>query len=124
METLAALLGSSVTVLPTFGRSDQDGRPHIEVGDTYDWVVCERGSESERRRTLELDDLLYWTFQSVTFSLAVEWEFRHRASGQDPRRRLFRHQRELLSKLNPEWASRRDEELTTILREDPFDDVD
>jgi hypothetical protein len=120
---LSAQLGSSQIVLPTFGRSDQDGRPHIEVGHTYDWVVCERGSEFERRKTLELDELLYWTFQSATFSLAVEWEFRHRVPGQDSRRLLFQHQRELLGKLNPDWASRHDEELNAILRENPFNDA-
>lgn len=122
VQRLAAELQAPDLELPSFGRSDQDGRPHIEVGDTYDWVVCERGSELERRRTRELDELLYWSFQSATFSAAVEWELHHRVEGRDPRRLLFQRQHELLARLSPAWAARRDAELELVLRENPYDD--
>ena len=123
VRRLASQLQAPDVELPTFGRSRHDGRPHIEVGDTYDWVVCERGSEVTRRKTLDLDELLYWIFESATFSAATSWEVRNRIPGQDFRRLLFGRQRELLSQLSPAWALRRDEELKPTLRDHPFNDV-
>jgi hypothetical protein len=122
VRLLASRLEGPRIVLPTFGQSDHDGRPHIEVGERYAFVVCERGTEFERRTTLDLDELLYWSFQSTTFSMAVDWELAHRIPGEDARRQLFQHQRDLLEVLDPRWAIRRDEELLTVLREHPFAD--
>lgn len=119
---LASRLVAPSTELPTFGQSDHDGRPHVEVGDTYDWVVCERGYEFQRRKTLDLDELLYWVFVSATFSSAVHWELHNRILGQDGRRLIFKHQHELLTRLNPAWAARRDRELEVTLHDHPFND--
>ena len=100
------------------------GAPHIEAdGSAYHFVVCERGQELERRTTLEMDELLYWTFQSITFSMAADWELAHRQRGQDARRQLFKRQHELLGKLKVAWAARRDAEVAETLREHPFNDA-
>lgn len=50
-------------------------------------VVVERGIEWERRKTNDLDKLLYWIFANLTFSMAVEYELAHRVEGQDFRPR-------------------------------------
>lgn len=48
---LAKLIGAPKHILPTFGFSEQSGLPHIEtMGDIYHYVVCERGSEFERKK--------------------------------------------------------------------------
>ncbi len=120
---LAHRIGASDDVLPTFGFSEQSGRPHIEVdGSGYHYVVAERGEEFKRLTTQYLDDLLYNIFQSVTFTLALDYELKHRIESQDCRRIAFQQQIELLSALAPEWARRSELEHIQILRDHPFDD--
>jgi hypothetical protein len=120
---LARRISVSGDVLPTFGFSEQSGRPHIEVdGSGYHYVVAERGEKYERQTSHDLDELLYDVFQSVTSSLAIDYELKHRVERQDCRRIGFQQQIELLSALSPEWAKRRRLEHTQILRDHPFDD--
>jgi hypothetical protein len=120
---LARRIGASDDVLPTFGFSEQSGRPHIEVDESgYQYVVTERGQEFERLTTHDLDELLYHVFQDVTSTLALDYELKHRVERRDGRRIAFQQQIELLSALSPEWAKRRRLEHTQILRDRPFDD--
>jgi hypothetical protein len=66
-----------------------DGSPYIEVADdAYYFVIEERGTELHRRRTTDLDELLYWIFDHVTSSLSSDFELRHRKPGEDSRRQL------------------------------------
>ena len=109
--------------LPTFGSSVDFGHPHIEINSAgYHFVVIERGKELERRTTHDLDELLYWIFESVTSGLAVSYELQHRISSQDCRRLIFARQLELLRLLNPTWADRRQEKNRSILQQHPFND--
>lgn len=53
------------------------GGPHVEiVRGKYHYVVCERGSEDERKTTTDEDELLYWLI-SV---LSVSWRETLRSS--------------------------------------------
>ncbi|MEN3748509.1 Imm63 family immunity protein [Sphingomonas sp. HF-S3] len=106
----------------SYGGSRQDGTPHIEAGSRYHFVVCERGNEFERRTTDDLDDLLYWIFDGVTFSMASNFEVKHRRTGEDTRRQLFAKQIEYLERLSPEWAARQEAEHAEILSRHPFVD--
>jgi hypothetical protein len=119
IHELAAVIGAPRQCLPTYGRSEQSGKPHIEV--TTDgrmhWVVCERGSEYERRTTLKRDELLYWTFQAVTHEMASKYEVQHRIPSEDFRKQMFTKQFELLDQLNPAWTERRKQELGPLRRE-------
>jgi hypothetical protein len=120
---LAHRIGASGDVFPTFGFSEQSGRPHVEVDERgYHYVVAERGSEFTRLTTDDLNDLLYNVFQSVTHTLAFDYELKHRVEKQDCRRMAFQQQIELFSALSPEWARRCGQEHTRILRDHPFDD--
>lgn len=124
---LASLIGAPRSKLPTFGRSEDFARPHIEV-DTcgYHFVVVERGQEFERITTDELDELLYRIFDGVTFSMASDFELTHRyrEGNRDCRRVLFSKQVELLHHLSPSWAEREAEDHRRILRRHPFVDRD
>ena len=63
------------------------GAPHVEiVGDEYHFVVTERGSEFERRKTKDVDELLYWFVSGDVGQLARDWELKRRVDGQDSRR--------------------------------------
>jgi hypothetical protein len=123
VRRVAERLSGAGAYLPTFEQSRHDGSPHIEVGDGYFFVVCERGSELERRKTLELDELLFWVFSSIAFSLASRWELDNRRRDEDSRRQVFAKQVDLLSALSPEWARREAEAHRRILLEHPFSDV-
>lgn len=121
---LASRIEAPATLLPTFGHSEDFARPHVEVDSRgYHFVVVERGQELQRVTTVDLDALLYMIFEDVTFSMASDWELRHRVDGQDTRRLLFRRQVELLASLSPEWARRQGLRHDAILRSHPFQDV-
>ncbi len=123
VRKLAEKIGAPTSYLPTFGQSEHSGKPHVEVGDAYFFVVCERGTEFERRRTDDRDELLFWVFSSVTFSMASDWEVRNRCQGEDSRRQLFAKQEELLAALSPEWAAREADDHRHIIERHPFRDV-
>jgi hypothetical protein len=124
IDLRAATIGAAGdSSLPSYGRSNGDGDPHIEVDElAYHYVVAERGKEVSRLTTTDLDELLYHVFQGVTFRLAGIYEVNHRAKNQDFRRILFRRQIELLLQLSDAWSKRCAQELELILREHPFDD--
>ncbi|MDR3404347.1 MAG: Imm63 family immunity protein [Chthoniobacter sp.] len=123
INRLAAKVGASGHVLPTYGRTEDGARPHIEADARgYHYVVVERGQELRRNTTPDLDDLLYHVFESVTFSLACDYELAHRVAGQDFRRVLFARQIELLSSLSPSWAGRESLDHQRILQQHPFVD--
>lgn len=123
INRLAAIIGASESMLPTYGRSQDGARPHIEVSYlAYHYVVVERGEEFLRETTGDLDELLYYVFESVTFSLACDFECRHRIAGQDSRRQLFDQQVLLLSLLSPSWAEREAGRHRQILQRHPFND--
>ena len=123
INRLAAKVGASGYTLPTYGRTEDGARPHIEADSRgYHYVVVERGQELRRNTTSDLDELLYHVFESVTFSLACDYERAHRIAGQDFRRQLFALQVELLSSLSPTWAEREASDHQRILHQHPFND--
>jgi hypothetical protein len=117
IERRASIIGASGNLLPTYGESEDFARPHIEVDSRgYHRVVVERGVERNRVTT---PDLHSHVFRAITSTLAGS---ARRVKGEDSRRQLFRHQIELLAKLDPQWAARRAEEHRVILIENPFID--
>lgn len=123
VESLARQIQAPAHLLPTYGRSEDFARPHLEVnGNGLHFVVVERGQEQLRRTTQYPDELLYWVFEGVTFSMAGQYELQHRVPGPDFRRLLFQQQLLLLQQLNPTWTARRRQELADIVQQYPFED--
>lgn len=99
------------------------GDPHVEIiGNQYDYVVTERGSEMERRSTEDADELMYWLVSDLIFRLASVYELQNRITGQDNRRILFQKEVELFSVVNPDWTTKRKLEINETLRTHPFKD--
>ena len=120
---LAKRVSAPSNAYPTFGYTADFGRPHIEIESRqYHYVVVERGAEVLRESTSDPNELLYWIFEGVTFSMACAYELAHRIPGQDFRRLMFSKQVELLSSIDPDMARRGKDEIAKTLRNAPFDD--
>lgn len=124
VKKLAEVIAAPADTFPTFGRSEQSGRPHIEVDSGgYHYIIAERGQELEHHTHSDIDELLYLIFQWITFELAIKYELDHRINGQDVRRVLFERQENLLSRLSAAWGERRKQEHEQIVQKYPFNDL-
>lgn len=125
VDAAAIKINAPTDLLPTYGYSRDFAYPHIEVDNTglMHYVVVERGKELERRTTNNVNDLLYWIFSSVTFSMACTYELKNRIEDKDSRRIMFAKQEELLGVLNNAWQQKEKEAHNHILKKHPFDDL-
>lgn len=118
VDRLGELIGAPERSLPTYGRSEDMARPHIEVaGSRLSWVVVERGKEWERRTTDDLDELLYWTFSSVVAEMSAKFAATQPVQGKEFRHPMFKKELELMGKLSAVWRSRLISELGSLLRD-------
>lgn len=118
---IAKALGCKST-LPTIPQ--HDGSAHAEqIGKSYFFVVTERGTEFERRQTIDPDELLSWFVRGLTGDLAREWELNNRVPHQDSRRLWFRKHIELLNDINEAWAAAQENQYIQVLAKHPFDDA-
>ena len=123
VAALGRRIGASSEDLPTYGISQDLGRPHIETHHgLYHYVVVERGKELERRSSDDYDELLYWIFKAVTHGLAFSYELRNRVYGQDCRRIAFPKQVELIKQIGLDLGERLERDIAEILRRAPYDD--
>lgn len=123
VSKLSQVIDAPKELLPTFGHTIGFGHPNIEVDNNgYHFVVEERGEVLEKRTTTDITELLYWIFQSITFSMAMHYELRNRLPDVDSRRLLFENQLKLLSMLDPHFATRMEDEIKDILKEHPYQD--
>jgi hypothetical protein len=125
VNKLALTISAPSHLLPTFGHAIGDATPCIEVDNNgyMFYVISERGREFERRKTDKLEDLLYWIFASVTFTMSNYYELKNRVKDKDCRRIMFDKQEELLGQLNETWKQRERAKHQHILTMHPFDDL-
>lgn len=125
VEELALKINAPTDLLPTYGYSKDFAYPHVEIDNhrILHYVIVERGQELRRRSTDKLDDLLYWIFTDVTFSMASSFELNNRIEDKDCRRIIFEKQEQLLGFLNEIWGQKENEEHQCILKNYPFDDL-
>jgi len=120
---IARIINAPRDLLPTFGSTRDFGNPHIEVDKkNYHYVIVERGIEWERSTTQNLNELLYWIFNDVTFQMACDYEVKNRVNNQDFRRELFRKQLEFMKNINSDFSKKLEEEIREILKNHPFND--
>lgn len=121
VKSLARQLGKEDFTIAT--RPWGDGSPYVEVEDAYHFIVEERGVELERRKTADLDELLYWILKGLTSRLSWDYELRNRRENEDSRRQAFAKEVELMSSLSPAWGERLRAEQERILASYPFHDA-
>lgn len=118
VNVLALKISSPTDLLPTFGYSKDFAHPHIEVTiEGYNFVVLEKGQEVQRKITQNLDEILYWIFNGITFSMALKFEVKNRIESQDCRWVLFQKQDELLGMLNILWQQRSIQKHSFLLKD-------
>ena len=123
IRAAAERLGADEALLPTYGGSEQSGRPHIESDASgLHYVVCERGTEFERTTSGDPAEIAYLACRDMAFEMACAQEVETRVGGQDSRRRIFALEAELLRRVDPGWAERVQAENERILAEYPFVD--
>jgi hypothetical protein len=124
VETLGERINVPSNLYPTYGRSADGARPHIEIDSSgrFHFVVVERGQELDRRTTTTLDDLLFWVFDTMTFSMACAFELKNRNKFQDFKRILFAKQEQLLGRINVNWQEKVSHNHKLILGKYPFTD--
>jgi len=124
VDSLAVKINVAPDLFPTYGYSRDGGFPHIEIDNdgTVYFVIVERGHEFERWAPPTMDDLLYRIFKDATWSMAGDYELKHRIKGQDFRRINFAEHERLLSLVNKEWQIRLQKHHQDVLIKHPFDD--
>lgn len=122
---LLGRIGSSPEEHPVFFTRQDDGMAHLELGadGSATAVITERGQTLGRKRFEDEDALLYHLVRGAIWLLAVEFEKTHRVEGQDVRQVIFGRDLELMARVSPEWAARRQAEIEDILRRYPYSDA-
>ncbi len=125
VDELSLKINAPTHLLPTYGHVIGDATPCVEVDSNgfMFYVISERGQKFERRKTDKIDDLLYWIFASVTFSMSCDYELKNRIEDKNGRRIIFGKQEELLRQLDETWMEREQAENQCILKSFPFDDL-
>lgn len=94
-----------------------------EKNGVYYYVgVGDRGGVDDEIKTLNIDDILYKIYSTITFNEAVKFAMMNREEDKDWRRVLFKRQLELLRSLGDIYYNRRSEEIETILLTSPYKD--
>lgn len=73
-------------------------------------------------KTNSLFEVSYWIFKYQTFSMAFDYERKHRIQGWDSRRIAFEKQLELMGIIGLEYKQRAESEINEILKVHPFQD--
>lgn len=99
-----------------------DGTTIYIADSKYHYVNMERGQVRKHIESKNVEDILYQIFNSITFSIACDYELKNRKENEDFRRILWNKQLELLNKINKEYAKIRKNEIEQILEISPFKD--
>lgn len=123
VQRIEATLGEpSDTNWPTFGRSNENGTPHIEIDRQYHYITRERGEEYKRLSTSDLNELMYWCAKDMALSKAMKIESEQRHPTDGFRRQLFDVWVKLVAKIDSDWTSKIEAEISDILKDHPFVD--
>lgn len=100
-----------------------DGTPYISFENgKYNYIFSERGYEFIRKTTESTDELLYWIMSELAYEIAFKYELESRIEGRDGRRIAFPKFIELMTKINPLWKLKAEDEIKKTLSASPYDD--
>lgn len=106
IREIARDFGIEERCLPLIGYPE-NGAPYAFVDDHgLQLGYFERGDMFDYRTTRDLDEMLYWVFDHVTYDIASEHARRGVSHVDQIGPRLLDKQGELLARLNPQWHAR------------------
>ncbi|MEQ1322420.1 Imm63 family immunity protein [Acinetobacter soli] len=118
-----SIINAPKDILKIYPSPQPNGVPYIQINNNeYLYIVEERGMELERRRTANIDVLLYWIMSDVIFFLATQYELENRIENFDNRRLIFKKEVELFKVLKKDWANITEVRINKILEESPYND--
>ena len=125
VNKLALKINAPKNLLPTYNHIIGDATPCVKIDDKgyMFYVISERGREFTNEKTNQINDLLHWVFDTVTFYMSITYELKNRIKDKDCRRIIFEKQEELLGQLNETWRESKHAEHQRILKSFPFDDL-
>jgi hypothetical protein len=105
----------------TYNFTRGDGTPNIEAdNDGYYYIISERGVEYERKRTQDIQELLYWILKDITFHVVLDHSLY--SSGWEHRRIIWKNQLELLGRISNEFKEKYKKEIMDTLKDVPLED--
>lgn len=88
----------------------------------YYYVIMERGHVNKCYESEDIEEILYPLFESITFSMASDYELNHRIKNEDSRKLIWKKQLELLEKVNKKFCEKCQIEIEEILKIAPYND--
>lgn len=120
----AALAGYSSVKFPLKLKPQDSGIRHLELSDDGKMAIVgtDRGMETTRRETYDVEQLLYWLFRDDAMAAGWRYAADHKKpdSDEDTRCVAFSKALEVIGKLSQEWRQRLSDEQQAILRDHPF----
>lgn len=110
-------------LIPLFSESDHifsEGASIYVSNSKYYYVIMERGKINKKYESENLDHILYPLFESITFSLACDYELKHRRDDEDSRKQIWEKQLKLLGKIDARFEKKCEEEIKSILEIAPY----
>ncbi|HET6555760.1 MAG TPA: Imm63 family immunity protein [Prolixibacteraceae bacterium] len=126
IDTLARKIDAPRKLRPSYGSFDYEMDSYfieIDKKGVMRLIETEKGQVHEVRRTRDLDELLYWIFTNITFSMAFKLSLEKSIGSMDRRKLIFQFQEELLGKLNLQWKDKIHAEYIEFLKNHPTDDI-
>lgn len=90
--------------------------------DGYHYLYVERGSVQRHDITQSLFKITYWVLESQVFSMAVEYERKHRIRNQDSRRIIFKKQLQYFEVIGDRYILKAENDINNTLKDYPFQD--
>ncbi len=102
----AAIIDAPKAYLHFYTTPQYNGGYYVDYeGDELLYILSERGTIEEIKRTKNPDEILFWLLSSLTFEMAANFELNNRRPNEDSRIQLFAKQEELMSMINVDWAA-------------------
>ncbi|OSZ81752.1 hypothetical protein CAP35_00350 [Chitinophagaceae bacterium IBVUCB1] len=117
MMAMAKLIDAPLSLLPLVDNENVEGQYIIIEGkyfQTFRLITKERGQILDFKIATNLQDLMYYVFKTVTFSMAINLEQGSLKTDGDFRKRLLIKQLDLLKVLSKEFHDRFNQEKNKL----------
>lgn len=117
LESNLVKISRDFDLLPEINNSNYNAEPFIEIWQNAYYYIClQRGEDVFRKRTTDLNELIFMVMKDLTFEMSWEWVKLQPNLNTDLRIPAFVKQVELMSAINLEYGNRLNIELQKIIK--------